>query len=203
MTRPPIPDQVLRQRIVAIARRLSPTQIDVLTGALLDNGVGVLEVTLDGEGALATLATLEGSGLLLGAGTVMSVREAEEAVEAGARFVVSPHTDEAVVTWAVDNGVPVMPGAQTPTEIARAWDLGCSAVKLFPASVGGPGLLRTLRGPFRQVSFVATGGITADNAGEYLDAGAVAVGVGSWLTGSSDRSVVVQRAAALAAIMSR
>lgn len=203
MTRPPIPDQVLRQRVVAIARRLSPAQIDVLTGALLDNGVGVLEVTLDGEGALATLATLEGSGLLLGAGTVMSVREAEEAVEAGARFVVSPHTDEAVVTWAVDNGVPVMPGAQTPTEIARAWDLGCSAVKLFPASVGGPGLLRTLRGPFRQVSFVPTGGITADNAGEYLDAGAVAVGVGSWLTGSSDRSVVVQRAAALAAIMSR
>lgn len=203
MTRPPIPDQIARQRVVAIARRLSPAQIDVLTGALLDNGVGVLEVTLDGEDAVATIADLEGSGLLLGAGTVMSVQQAETAVEAGARFIVSPHTDEAVVTWAVDNGVPVMPGAQTPTEIARAWDLGCSAVKLFPASVGGPGLLRTLRGPFRQVSFVATGGITADNAGEYLDAGAVAVGVGSWLTGSSDRSVVVQRAAALAAIMSR
>jgi 2-dehydro-3-deoxyphosphogluconate aldolase/(4S)-4-hydroxy-2-oxoglutarate aldolase len=203
MTRPPIPDQIARQRVVAIARRLSPAQIDVLTGALLDNGVGVLEVTLDGEDAVATIADLEGSGLLLGAGTVMSVQQAETAVEAGARFIVSPHTDEAVVTWAVANGVPVMPGAQTPTEIARAWELGSSAVKLFPATVGGPGLLRTLRGPFRQVSFVPTGGITADNAGDYLDAGAVAVGVGSWLTGSPDLSVVVRRAASLAAIMSR
>jgi 2-dehydro-3-deoxyphosphogluconate aldolase/(4S)-4-hydroxy-2-oxoglutarate aldolase len=94
-----------------------------------------------------------------------------------------------------------MAGALTPTEIARAWDLGSSAVKLFPASVGGPDLLRTLRGPFEHVGFVPTGGIDADNAADYLDAGAVAIGVGSWLTGSSDRRVVYHRAGLLAGLI--
>lgn len=198
MTRPSLPAEITEQRVIAVARRLSPGQIEVLTAALAGSGIGVLEVTLDGDDAIATIERLNGSGLLVGAGTVMSVRQAAAAVEAGASFVVSPHTDDAIVAWAVDNHVPVMPGALTPTEIARAWDLGCSAVKLFPASLGGPGLLRTLRGPFAQVAFVPTGGIDADNAAEFLDAGAVAVGVGSWLTGSEDRSVVESRAAALA-----
>jgi len=197
VTRLPLPAVITEQRIIAIARRLSPSEFDVLTKALLDNGIGVLEVTLDGEDAVGAIAALEGSGLLVGAGTVMSVQQAASAVEAGASFIVSPHTSESVVGWAVDNGIPVMAGALTPTEIARAWDLGTSAVKLFPASVGGPGLLSTLRGPLSEVDFVPTGGVGVDNAGDYLAAGAVAVGVGSWLTGSGDAAVIAERAAQL------
>ena len=201
MTRPNLPAEITEQRIIAIARRLSRTQIDMLTGALIDNGIGVLEITLDADDAYTTITQLDGSGLLVGAGTVMSVSQAVAAMEAGASFLVSPHTDEHVVTWAAENAVPVMAGALTPTEIARAWDLGSSAVKLFPASVGGPDLLRTLRGPFEHVGFVPTGGIDAANAAGYLDAGAVAIGVGSWLTGSSDRSHVDHRAGLLAGLI--
>jgi 2-dehydro-3-deoxyphosphogluconate aldolase/(4S)-4-hydroxy-2-oxoglutarate aldolase len=201
VTRPNLPVEIIEQRVIAIARRLSHSQIDMLTGALLDNGIGVLEITLDADDAYATITQLDGSGLLVGAGTVMSVPQAVAAMEAGASFLVSPHTDEHVVTWAAENAVPVMAGALTPTEIARAWDLGSSAVKLFPASVGGPDLLRTLRGPFEHVEFVPTGGIDADNAADYLDAGAVAIGVGSWLTGSSDRNVVYHRAGLLAGLI--
>ena len=201
MTRPNLPVEIIEQRIIAIARRLSHSQIDVLTGALLDNGIGVLEITLDADDAYATITQLEGSGVFVGAGTVMSVPQAVAAMDAGASFLVSPHTDEHVVTWAAENEVPIMAGALTPTEIARAWDLGSSAVKLFPASVGGPDLLRTLRGPFGHVGFVPTGGVDAENAADYLDAGAVAIGVGSWLTGSSDRSVVYHRAGLLADLL--
>lgn len=200
MTRPALPAAITTQRIIAIARRLSPEQTEVLTAVLLGSGIGVLEVTLDSDDGVSTIAGLDGSGFLVGAGTVMSVPQAAQAVEAGAGFIVSPHTDEVVVTWAVDNAVPVMAGAITPTEIARAWDLGCSAVKLFPASVGGPSLLRTLRGPFSQIDFIPTGGVSADNVADYLDAGAVAVGVGSWLTGSPERAVIEERATRLTSL---
>jgi 2-dehydro-3-deoxyphosphogluconate aldolase/(4S)-4-hydroxy-2-oxoglutarate aldolase len=200
VTRPALPDVITEQRMIAIARRLSPEQTDMLTGVLLGSGIGVLELTLDADDAVSTIAALDGSGLLVGAGTVMSVHQAAKAAEAGAAFIVSPHTDDLVVNWAVENALPVMAGAVTPTEIARAWDLGCSAVKLFPASVGGPPLLRTLRGPFSQVDFVPTGGVGADNIADYLDAGAVAVGVGSWLTGSPERAVIEERAALLTSL---
>ena len=200
MTRPPLPNAITEQRIIAIARRLPPEQVGALKGALLSNGIGVLEVTLDADDAASTIAALDGSGLLVGAGTVMSVQQAAMAAEAGAAFIVSPHTDDSIVRWAVENAMPVMAGALTPTEIARAWDLGCSAVKLFPASVGGPEFLRTLRGPFSQVDFVPTGGVDAANAADYLAAGAVAVGVGSWLTGSPEPTVIAERAALLAGL---
>ena len=200
MTRPALPDAITDHRIIAIARRLSPEQTDVLAAVLLDGGIRVLEVTLDADNAVPTIAALSGSGLLIGAGTVTSVPQAAKAAEAGAAFIVSPHTDDSVVSWAVENAIPVMAGALTPTEIARAWDLGCSAVKLFPASVGGPEFLRTLRGPFSRVDFVPTGGVGADNVADYLNAGAVAVGVGSWLTGSPERAVIEERAALLAGL---
>lgn len=203
MTRPALPDAITEQRLIAIARRLPPEQMEMLTGALLASGIGVLEVTLDTADAVSTIAALDGSGLVVGAGTVMSVPQAAQAAEAGAAFIVSPHTDDSVVRWAVENAIPVMAGAITPTEIAGAWDLGCSAVKLFPASVGGPPLLHTLRGPFSQVDFVPTGGVEAANVADYLDAGAVAVGVGSWLTGSSERAVIEERAALLTGLTGR
>lgn len=133
------------------------------------------------------------------AGTVMSTGEAADAVAAGATFLVSPHTDPDLVCWAAARGVAVVPGAFTPTEVAAAWNAGATAVKLFPASVGGPALVRELRGPFAHMAFIPSGGITAENAGAFLAAGAVAVGIGGWLTRNADPAVVEARARRLAA----
>jgi 2-dehydro-3-deoxyphosphogluconate aldolase/(4S)-4-hydroxy-2-oxoglutarate aldolase len=96
-----------------------------------------------------------------------------------------------------DEGIPMMPGAFTPTEVAVAWNAGATAVKVFPASVGGSGLLKAIRGPFGDLPLIPTGGITASNAGAFLAAGAVAVGVGGWLTSHDDLAVVGDRAGAI------
>jgi 2-dehydro-3-deoxyphosphogluconate aldolase/(4S)-4-hydroxy-2-oxoglutarate aldolase len=133
-------------------------------------------------------------GLLLGAGTVLSVDAAERAVEAGAGFLVAPHTDPTIVEWAAARGIPTFPGALTPTEILAAWRAGAAAVKLFPASAVGPAFVREVRGPFRDIPLVPTGGVTAETAPSFIAAGAVAVGLGSWLTGSGDPATVAERA---------
>jgi 2-dehydro-3-deoxyphosphogluconate aldolase/(4S)-4-hydroxy-2-oxoglutarate aldolase len=102
-------------------------------------------------------------------------------VDAGARFVVSPGIDDGVLAAAREAGVLAMPGALTPTEVMRAVSLGAQAVKLFPASIGGPAMLRALREPFPDCAFVPTGGVSAENVGEWFEAGAHAVGAGSSL----------------------
>lgn len=201
VTRVELPRQIAKGKVVAIARKLAPGAHAVLADALLGSGFGVLEITMDSEGATATIEAMAATGLLVGAGTVLSTRQAEEAVSAGASFIVSPHTDEAVVRWCVDHAVPVMPGAVTPSEIVRAWDMGASAVKLFPASIGGPGYLAAVRGPLGHIPIIPTGGIDASNARGYLDAGAVAVGVGGWLTAAFDADTVRSRAAELAEVV--
>ncbi len=203
MTRVELPRQVSDGKVVAIARRLAPGSHAVLADALLRGGIGVLEITMDSDGAAVTIEAMAATGLFVGAGTVLNAHQAEEAVASGASFIVSPHTDEGVVRWCVDHAVPVMPGAVTPSEIVRAWDLGASAVKLFPASVGGPGYLAAIRGPLGHIPIIPTGGIDASNAREYLDAGAVAVGVGGWLTASFDADTVHSRASELAEVVSR
>ncbi len=199
MSRPPLPGAIAAGRVLAIARRLDPAAAPGLVEALRDGGLAVLEVTLDGDHALDVIAGLAGGPLLVGAGTVLSVPSAEAAVAAGAAFVVSPHVDPEIVAWAVGSHVPVLAGAYTATEIMTAWDAGASAVKLFPAAAGGPDLVRHLRGPLPHVPLVPTGGVDGGNARAFLDAGAVAVGVGSWLTGA-DLDAVRSRAALLAGL---
>lgn len=156
-----------------------------------------MEITIEGEGGIDAIEALKGEGTTVGAGTVTRVREAAEAVEAGASFLVSPHVSEEVAQWAKENSLPLIPGAFTPTEVHRAWELGVPAVKVFPASLGGPDYLRSLFGPYPDLRLIPTGGIDVTTALSYLDAGAVAVGVGSWLTGSEDEQVVERRASAL------
>ncbi len=124
----------------------------------------------------------------------MSVDAARRAVDAGARFLVSPHTDLAVVAWAVEHGIPVIPGAATPTEIVTAWDAGATAVKLFPASTLGPAFVREMRGPLPDIPFVATGGITLESAAALFAAGVTAIGIGGWLTGAGEPALVTARA---------
>jgi len=178
-----------QEKIVAVLRRLpSDTFLDVVR-ALVDGGVRAIEVTMDApDGADLIRRTREALGdhVLLGAGTVFTRDQMRVAKEAGASFFVSPHLDPDLLEAAQEWGVPMVPGVLTPTEVAAALRHGAQAVKIFPGSLVGPGYLRDLRGPFKDLKAMVTGGVTEDNARAFLDAGAVAVGVGSSLFPKAD-----------------
>ena len=195
MIRTLLPEVVAETRVIAVLRGLKPDRVQTVVEVLRGAGIGAVEVTLDSPEAARSIERLARSDLSVGAGTVMSIAEAEVALAAGASFLVAPHTDPTVARWAVERDIPMIPGAFTPTEVMAAWNLGVAAVKVFPATVGGPELLKALRGPLGGLPLVPTGGITAENAAEFLTAGAVAVGVGGWLTGHSDLGVIAERAA--------
>lgn len=192
MNRSILPAEITEARIIAVLRGLDPDRCLQVGLALARGGVGVFEVTMDSPDAARSISALADHGLV-GAGTVMDVADADQAVTAGARFLVSPHTDMKVLRWAIDRAVPVIPGAFTATEVATAWNAGSTAVKVFPASVGGPGMIRALLGPLT-APLIPTGGITADNARDFLDAGAVAVGLGGWLTSEPDPGILEHKA---------
>lgn len=196
--RPPIPAPILQGRLIAIGRGLDPASTTHIGEALADAGIRAFEVTLNSRDALGAIRALRArfrdDELLVGAGTILDVAEAEDAVQAGARFLVSPHTDVAIVSWAAERGIPCFPGAFTPTEIHAGWSAGASAVKLFPSSAVGPAFVRDFRGPFPQIPLVPTGGVTAESGREFLAAGAVAVGLGGWLMGDGDPSAIGARA---------
>ncbi len=183
--------------MIPVVRGLTPDRAGPLAEALADGGLSVLEVTLEKSGALEAIVELSGSSTIVGAGTVTTLEQAESATDSGAAFLVSPHLDPVLIEWAIDTGIPYLPGVFTPTEMARALAMGVETVKLFPANVAGPDHVSTLLGPFPGVSIVSTGGITADNAALFLARGAVAVGVGGWLTGHNDLELVTRRADAL------
>ncbi len=158
--------------------------------ALLRGGVGVLELTLNSQGALAGVAALRrelAGQLLVGAGTVRTADDADRALDAGAQFLVSPNLDLASALRAQARGVLHLPGVFTASEAQAAWAAGCRLVKLFPADSLGPSYLRALRAPLDDIGFIPTGGVGVDNVAAYVAAGAVAVGVGSTLVrGASD-----------------
>ena len=131
--------------------------------------------------ALSSLSAEVGDRLLVGAGTVLDVETARLVIQAGARFVVAPTFRAAVVEMCRRYDVVAIPGAYTPTEIVTAWEAGADLVKVFPAGGLGPGYVKDLQGPLPQLRLVPTGGVTAENAGAFLAAGAVAVGVGGAL----------------------
>jgi 2-dehydro-3-deoxyphosphogluconate aldolase/(4S)-4-hydroxy-2-oxoglutarate aldolase len=196
-----VPEAILGGRVVAIARGLDPSRMVEIAGALIDGGVGAFEVTLNSRSAndaiAAVRAAVPAGRLLVGAGTVLDRASAEAAVGAGAQFLVMPHTDLGLVEWAAGRGLPVFPGAFTPSEILAAWRAGATAVKLFPASAVGPSFVRELRGPLPEIPLIPTGGVTAENAPDFIRAGAVAVGLSSWLTGAGDPAAIRARATQL------
>ncbi len=157
-----------------------------LARALWEEGVKVLEITLRTEAGIAALRALRGSGLLLGAGTVRSKAQAEAALEAGGRFLVSPGLREDVARLAQEKGVPYLPGVLTPTEVEHALDLGLSALKLFPSGAfHGERVLKAYAEVFPEVRFVPTGGITQADLEAYAQLpNLLAVG-GSWLVQGS------------------
>ena len=188
--------------VVAIARHVEAGFVAGLCDALVAGGIGAFELTLNEPeaDALATLgaaadhAAAGGLPLVVGAGTVLSIGAAQRAMDAGATFLVAPHLDAEVVAWAAARGVPMLPGAATPTEVLAAWRAGAAAVKVFPASVLGPAFLREMRGPFPDIPLQPTGGISVETAGAFIQAGAIAVGIGSWLFADRDPAVVTARA---------
>lgn len=151
--------------------------------ALHDGDLSCLEITMNTPGALRAIeeAQVKLPQVLVGAGTVLDGPTARQAVLAGAQFLVTPTVRLDVLEVAHRYGVPAIIGAMTPTEILTAWEQGASMVKVFPASALGPGFIREVHGPFPQIPLVPTGGITADNAGDFIRAGAALVCVGSWL----------------------
>ena len=197
-TRPPIPAGLATGGVVAIARRLTDDTAPQVADALAAGGVLAFEITLNDpvDAALRAIASVatRSPGLDIGAGTVLSIDSAKLALDAGATFLVMPHTDPDLVAWAAARGVPTLPGAFTPTEQLAAWRAGAAAVKLFPASVAGPALVRECLGPFPDIPLVPSGGVTADTAGDFIRAGAVAVGVGGWLIGDGEAAGVTARA---------
>ncbi|HVK62244.1 MAG TPA: bifunctional 4-hydroxy-2-oxoglutarate aldolase/2-dehydro-3-deoxy-phosphogluconate aldolase, partial [Bdellovibrionales bacterium] len=154
-----------------------------LTKALADGGLPIVEITLMTSAAFDAIAKLaKEKDLIVGAGTVRNLGEAQQALDSGAKFLVSPGLDEEVLAFAERNDILYLPGVLTPTEIMRASAIGAEAVKVFPISnVGGPDYIKALSGPFPEMKWCVTGGVSVANAKAYLKAGASAVGLGSQL----------------------
>jgi 2-dehydro-3-deoxyphosphogluconate aldolase/(4S)-4-hydroxy-2-oxoglutarate aldolase len=185
MTNVPSP---LGDGLIAIVRGRTGEHLDAVLDTLAEAGIRSLEVTLNTPGALDALRRASGrlgTGVVLGAGTVRGAADALDAIEAGARYLVSPHTDPAIGELAREAGVAWLPGALTPTEIVAAWSAGATAVKLFPARIGGPRYLRDLREPLDDIPIVPTGGITAESIVDWFAAGAAAIGAGGPLMGDT------------------
>lgn len=155
-----------------------------LAGALLKGGIDFMEITFRTECAADCISVIsrEVPEMTVGAGTVLNVDQAKLAVENGARFIVSPGLDEETVKWAIENNIPVIPGAVTPTEIMKAISLGLNVVKFFPADVyGGIKAIKALSAPFGQIKFLPTGGVSEANLKEFIENKSVAAVGGSWV----------------------
>ena len=178
-------DALLASGVIAVVRLPDATNLRGATAALAAAGVGAVEITLTTPGALEAIAGLasdaELKGCLIGAGTVLDVKAARDVIARGARFVVSPAFDRFVVRYCRDHHVPCLPGAFSPTEVLDAWRAGATAVKLFPASTLGPRYLREVLAPLPFLKVVPSGGVSLENASEWIQAGAAAVSVGGAL----------------------
>jgi 2-dehydro-3-deoxyphosphogluconate aldolase / (4S)-4-hydroxy-2-oxoglutarate aldolase len=171
--------------IIPVVRANSVDEALKAIDAIKDGGVPVLEITMTVPGALHAIEkvrTSYGEDILVGAGTVLDPETARACIAAGARFVVSPSLNLATIELCRRYGVAVMPGALTPTEVLTAWQAGADVVKVFPCdAMGGAKYLRALKAPFPDIELIPTGGVSLANAGEFIAAGAWAIGIGSEL----------------------
>jgi 2-dehydro-3-deoxyphosphogluconate aldolase / (4S)-4-hydroxy-2-oxoglutarate aldolase len=177
--------------VVAVIRASSADAAVAVSHALVRGGVLGVEITFSTPGAADAIAraTSELPNALVGAGTVLNLADLDAACRAGAKFLVSPHLDESLVAAARERGVPFLPGGLTPTEIVRAFNAGAACVKVFPGSAVGPSYLKAIRGPLPHIPLMPTGGVDEKNIGDWLAAGAVAVGMGGNLAQGSPADV--------------
>lgn len=177
-----------KEKIVAILRGVSDSQLTPLLEALYEGGIRLAEITFDAKGVTPAEETARQIGamnkhfegrMLIGAGTVLTTRQAQLAMDAGARFLISPNTDEEVIGLAARQGVVSMPGAVTPSESVNAVKAGADFVKIFPSDTLGPKYFKAICAPLSHIKFIAVGGVDEHNVADFLRAGAVGVGVGS------------------------
>lgn len=187
MTRFEIMKRLGDAKVVAILRFVDPAKVGYTVDALLEGGITALEVTLNSTGALEQIRAAVsacGDRAVVGAGTVLDGAAAVSAFMAGAQFAVAPNVREEVIRAANRYGKPVLPGAMTPTEIQAAAEAGADIVKVFPAGTLGPRYFKEVKAPLGHISLMATGGITVENAAEFIRSGADLVGAGGQLVSS-------------------
>ena len=183
-SRAAVTEAIERLGVVAVIRLKDATLLRAIVDALAIGGVQALEVTMTTPRAIELISDIAPTlpdGFLIGAGTVLDAATARQAIEAGAQFVVSPVLRPTIIDECHRHDVAMIPGCFSPTEILDAVDAGADIVKVFPATSLGPGFFKDLRGPFPDVKLMPTGGVTVENAGEWIRAGAAAVGIGSAL----------------------
>jgi 2-dehydro-3-deoxyphosphogluconate aldolase / (4S)-4-hydroxy-2-oxoglutarate aldolase len=184
MEKPEKMERIQTGGVIAILRAKSSDQLIASAEAILAGGVNAIEVTMNTPGALEVIESAVkrfGDEVLFGAGTVLDAEVARTAILAGASFVVAPTFNIDTVNLCIRYGVPVMPGCFTPTEMMAAWQEGADFIKLFPAEVGGPAMVKALLAPLPEIRIIPVGGVDLNNAAAYIRAGAVALGVGSSL----------------------
>ncbi|MGW8428551.1 bifunctional 4-hydroxy-2-oxoglutarate aldolase/2-dehydro-3-deoxy-phosphogluconate aldolase [Peribacillus simplex] len=173
-----------KEKIIAILRNVPEKKLDETAIALNRGGIKLIEVTMNSEGALQAInrwKSLFSNKMIIGAGTVLNLQMAKEAISAGADFLITPNLDEEVVSYSIDQGVVIWPGVMTPSEMVRAWEAGAEAVKLFPAGLLGIDYIKDVKGPLDSIPIIATGGVNLQNIKTFLEAGVLGVGLGSSL----------------------
>ena len=169
--------------LVPVVRASSADEAMQAIEAIRAGGVNVVEITMTVPGAIDVIAEVSkryGDEVVVGAGTVLDPETARRCIDAGAIFIVSPALNVDTIAACIDAGIPVMPGALSPTEVVTAWNAGADMVKIFPAgAVGGPSYLKNLKGPLPQIKMIPTGGVSLATAADFIRAGAAALGVGT------------------------
>jgi len=175
---------VKQQRAIAVIRAPNLNQGIAMAKAVAAGGMELVEITWNSHKPAALVSQLrqELPACCIGAGTVLSVEEARDAIAAGATFCISPHTDSGIIQYCQERQIAAVPGALTPNEIVTAWNSGATAVKVFPISqVGGGAYLQSLQGPLGYIPLIPTGGVNRENASALIQAGAIGVGLSSSL----------------------
>jgi len=185
MDKQKVRDRIIEIGIVPVVRASSAGEACVAAGAVCQGGIPIVEITMTVPGAVDVIRELVkncASDVLIGAGTVLNPEAARRCLDAGAQFLASPGLNLKTVELAVREGKLIMAGALTPTEVITAWDAGADLVKIFPCGqVGGAKYIKALRGPLPQIPLVPTGGVNLNTAAEFIEAGAVALGIGGEL----------------------
>jgi len=201
-TRPPqvemnkneVIEKIREMRIIPVIRTESAEKAKLVVEALVKGGINILEITMTIPGAVELIAELDDkykAATIIGAGTVLDQKTAQKCVEAGAKFVVSPILNAEIISFCNKSEIAVMPGALTPSEIYAARENGADLVKVFPASAaGGASYLKALKAVFPNIELIPTGGVTLENAVDYLKAGAFAVGIGGELTKDKEATII-------------
>jgi 2-dehydro-3-deoxyphosphogluconate aldolase/(4S)-4-hydroxy-2-oxoglutarate aldolase len=177
-------DSIVECGVVAVVRGESEEQILNAISAALDGGINVIEITFTVPNPLKLISTLRNKvsdDVVLGAGTVINPEMALDAIQAGAQFIVAPSTNINTIEVTKSKGIPVFPGALTPTEVLTAWQAGADMIKIFPANIMGPGYIKDLHGPFPEIPLMPTGDVDLTTCYSWLEAGAACLGVGSAL----------------------